>query len=133
MEKEVNFRIQCGWNNWKKMSRVICERRVPVKVKSKVYKAVIRPTLIYGLGAAPLKKVEERKFNVTDEDARMDVGKHVGREVIEMEVEDVLRRGRPRPRLKNRINADMRGKDIAEESVSNRNMQRRLIQNGEPE
>lgn len=50
-----------------------------------------------------------------------------------MEVEDVLRRGRPRPRLKNRINADMRGKDIAEESVSNRNMQRRLIQNGEPE
>ena len=30
METEVNFRIQCGWNNWRKVSGVLCDRRVPV-------------------------------------------------------------------------------------------------------
>ncbi|XP_042889472.1 uncharacterized protein LOC122264575 [Penaeus japonicus] len=66
MEKEVNFRIQCGWNNWSKISGAICDRRVPVKVKSKVHKALVRPALIYGLAAAPLKKIEERKFDVAE-------------------------------------------------------------------
>ena len=35
--KEVNYRIQCGWNNWRKVSGVICDRRVPVKLKGKVH------------------------------------------------------------------------------------------------
>ena len=38
-EKEVNYRIQCGWNNWRKVSGVICDRRVPGKLKGKVHKA----------------------------------------------------------------------------------------------
>ncbi|XP_063586291.1 uncharacterized protein LOC134763659 [Penaeus indicus] len=33
MERKVNFRIQCGWNNWKKVSGVICDKRVPVRLK----------------------------------------------------------------------------------------------------
>ena len=36
MEKEVNSQIQCGWNNWWKVSGEICDSRVPVKVKGKV-------------------------------------------------------------------------------------------------
>ncbi|XP_063584720.1 uncharacterized protein LOC134762275 [Penaeus indicus] len=55
MEREVNFRIQCGWNNWRKVSGVICDKRVPVRLKGKVHKAVVRLALIYGLEAAPLK------------------------------------------------------------------------------
>ena len=31
MENEVYFCIQCGWNNWWKVSGVICDKRVPVK------------------------------------------------------------------------------------------------------
>ena len=46
MEKEVNFRIQCGWNNWQKVSGVICNRRVPVNVKGKVHKAMVRPAMM---------------------------------------------------------------------------------------
>ncbi|XP_042880448.1 uncharacterized protein LOC122258517 [Penaeus japonicus] len=66
MEKEVSFRIQCGWSNWRKVYGVICDRRVPVRVKSKVHTAAVKPALIYGLGAAPLKKVEERKLDVAE-------------------------------------------------------------------
>ena len=58
-EKEVNYRIQCGWNNWRKVSGVICDRRVPVKLKGKVHRAVVRPALTYGLEAAPMKKKED--------------------------------------------------------------------------
>ncbi|XP_063597217.1 uncharacterized protein LOC134773901 [Penaeus indicus] len=66
MEKEVNFRIQCGWNNWRKVSGVICDKRVPVRLKGKVHKAVVRPALIYSLEVAPLKKSEEKKMNAAE-------------------------------------------------------------------
>jgi hypothetical protein len=58
------FRIQCGWNNWRKISGVLCDRNVPVELKGKVYKSVVGPALTYGLQAAPLQKVEEWKFTV---------------------------------------------------------------------
>ncbi|XP_063609952.1 uncharacterized protein LOC134783878 [Penaeus indicus] len=46
MEREVNFRIRCGWNNWRKISGIIRDKRVPVRLKGKVHKAVVRPALI---------------------------------------------------------------------------------------
>ena len=30
---EVNRKIQCGWNNWRKMSGVLCDKRIPPTVK----------------------------------------------------------------------------------------------------
>ena len=66
MEKEVNNRIQCGWSNWRKVSGVICDRKVPIRLKGRVHKAVVRPAMTYGLGAAPLKKLEERKLDVAE-------------------------------------------------------------------
>ena len=36
--REVKKRVQAGWNGWSRMSRVICDRRVPARVKGKVYK-----------------------------------------------------------------------------------------------
>ena len=63
MGNEVNFQIQCGWNNWRKVSGVICDRRVPVRVKGKVHKTVARPAMAYWLEAAPLKKSEEKKMD----------------------------------------------------------------------
>ncbi|XP_037775501.1 uncharacterized protein LOC119572460 [Penaeus monodon] len=59
MDKEVNFIIQSGWHNWRKVSGVLCDRRVPIRLKGKVHKAVVRPALTYGLEAAPLKKLGE--------------------------------------------------------------------------
>ena len=41
MENKVNLRIKCGWHNWRKVSGVICYRRVPVRVKGKVHKTVV--------------------------------------------------------------------------------------------
>ena len=35
--REVKKRVQTGWNGWRRMSGVICDRRVPARVKGKVY------------------------------------------------------------------------------------------------
>ncbi|XP_037782014.1 uncharacterized protein LOC119578515 [Penaeus monodon] len=64
--REIKHRIQCGWNNWRKVSGVICDKRVLVKLKGKVHKSVVRPAMTYGLETAPLRKVEERKLDVAE-------------------------------------------------------------------
>lgn len=66
MGRELKHRIQCGWNNWRKVSGVTCDRRVSVKLKGKVHKSVVRPTMTYGLETAPLRGVEERKLDVAE-------------------------------------------------------------------
>ncbi|XP_037781063.1 uncharacterized protein LOC119577547 [Penaeus monodon] len=49
MDKEVHFRIQSGWNNWR-VSGVLCDIGVPIRLKE----------------AAPLKKLEEKKLDVAE-------------------------------------------------------------------
>jgi hypothetical protein len=42
---------------WKQLSSVLCDRKVPVKTKGKVYKTAVRPALLYGSERwAPHKK-----------------------------------------------------------------------------
>ena len=36
-EREVKKRVQAGWNGWRRVSGVICNRRLPARVKGKVY------------------------------------------------------------------------------------------------
>ena len=36
METEITNRVGAGWRNWKKCSGVLCDRRMPVKLKGKV-------------------------------------------------------------------------------------------------
>ena len=47
--REVKKGEQAGWNGWRRMSGVICDRRVPARVKGKMYKAAVRPAMLYGL------------------------------------------------------------------------------------
>ena len=47
------------------MSGVVCDRRIPVRLKGKLYKTLVRLALKYGLEAAPLKKTQERRLDVT--------------------------------------------------------------------
>ena len=55
-EGKVWRRVQAGWNKWRKVSRVICNRRLPATVKGKVYSSVVRPALVYGLEMVAVTK-----------------------------------------------------------------------------
>ena len=48
-EREVKRRVQVRWNRWKSVSGVICDRRLPARVKGKAYSLVARPAMVYGL------------------------------------------------------------------------------------
>ena len=60
-EREVKKRVQAGWNGWRRVSGVICNKRLPARVKGKVYSSVVRPAMAYGLEtvAVTKKQVEE--------------------------------------------------------------------------
>ena len=48
-ESKIKRRLQAGWNGWRKVSGVICDKRLPARVKVKVYNSVVRPAMMYEL------------------------------------------------------------------------------------
>ena len=47
METEIAKRVGAGWMNWKKCSGVLCDKKMPVKLKGKVYRTVLLDLLCY--------------------------------------------------------------------------------------
>ena len=43
LDAEVTHRVQSGRKNWKIVSGVLCDRRMNVKIRRKVYRTVVRP------------------------------------------------------------------------------------------
>ena len=64
--REVTKRVQAGWNSWRRMSGVICDRRVPARVKGKVYRVAVRPAMLYGLETVALTKRQEVEMEVAE-------------------------------------------------------------------
>ena len=48
------------------MSGVICDRRVPARVKGKVYRVAVRPAMLYGLETVALTKTQEAEMEVAE-------------------------------------------------------------------
>ena len=55
-KREVKEKLQAGWNGWRKVSGVICDRRLTVRVKGKVYSTVVRPAMVYGFETVAITK-----------------------------------------------------------------------------
>jgi len=55
-QKEVKKRIQAGWNGWRKINGIMCDRKLSAKVKGRIYKVAVRPALMFGLETTALPK-----------------------------------------------------------------------------
>ncbi|KAK3572727.1 hypothetical protein QTP86_006995 [Hemibagrus guttatus] len=65
--KEVKKRVQAGWNGWRKVSGVLCERKIcDRRIKGKVYRTVVRPAMLYGLETVSLRKRQESELEVAE-------------------------------------------------------------------
>ena len=62
METEITKRVGAGWRNWNKCSGVLCDIRMQVKLKGKVYKTVIRSAMLYGAETWDTTKRQENRM-----------------------------------------------------------------------
>ena len=152
-------------DGWRKVSGVICSRRLSARVKGKMYSSVVRPTMAYGLETMAItkKQVDEMEIaemkmlrfaiRVTRNDKirneyirgtikveRLEMKiredklrwyghvmrrdqEHVGRRVMEMELEERGKEGGQRGRLKRRyldvVKADMEKVGGREKNIKN--------------
>jgi hypothetical protein len=48
IDEDVSHKIKVGWLKWRQASDVLCDPRVPLKLKGKFYRTAIRPVMLYG-------------------------------------------------------------------------------------
>ena len=65
-KRKVKKRVQAGWNGWRKISGVICDRRLPARVKEKVYSSVVRLVIVYGLKTVAITKKQVEEMEVAE-------------------------------------------------------------------
>jgi hypothetical protein len=56
IDEDLSHRIKVSWLKWRQASDVLCDPRVPLKLKGKFYKTAIRPTMLYGAECWPTKR-----------------------------------------------------------------------------
>ena len=56
---------------WKQLTGVLCDKNVPIKLKDKVYKTVIKPTMTYGAESWAVRKRREQIACSRNEDANV--------------------------------------------------------------
>ncbi|EYB97639.1 hypothetical protein Y032_0139g2136 [Ancylostoma ceylanicum] len=61
------------------MTGVLCDKNIPDRFKSKVYRAVVQSVALYGAECWPATKEVERRLSDGDEDVTMDGGCHTCR------------------------------------------------------
>ncbi|KAL6563417.1 hypothetical protein OROGR_002376 [Orobanche gracilis] len=65
-EDDVIHRIKAGWLRWRAAIGVLCDKKVPLKLKGKFYRAAIRPAMLYGSECWAMKKSLECKLEATE-------------------------------------------------------------------
>ncbi|KAH0469003.1 hypothetical protein IEQ34_002235 [Dendrobium chrysotoxum] len=66
IDGDIINRIQVGWLKWRNASGLLCDIKVPVKLKGKFYKMVVRPAMLYGVECWPLKEKHNTKLSVAE-------------------------------------------------------------------
>ncbi|KAK3570673.1 hypothetical protein QTP86_024754 [Hemibagrus guttatus] len=64
--EEVKKQVQALWNGWRKVSRVLCDRKISARIKGKVYRTLVRPAMLYGLETVSLRKRQESELEVAE-------------------------------------------------------------------
>ena len=62
-QADVNNMIRIGWMKWKEVSGVMCDWKMPVELKDRVFKTIIRPAMTYGSECWAVMQKGENKLN----------------------------------------------------------------------
>ena len=48
IDSAISHCIRTGWQKWKNASGILCNKKIPIRLKGRVYHMVVRPALLYG-------------------------------------------------------------------------------------
>ena len=64
IDEYVSHRIQAWWVKWRQASSILCDRKVPHKLKGKFYRTAIRLAMLYGAECWATKRQHVQKISV---------------------------------------------------------------------
>ena len=59
-------RTKVGWMKWRQASSILCDKRVPQKLKGKFYRTAVRPAMLYGTECWPTKRRYVQQLGVAE-------------------------------------------------------------------
>ena len=66
IDRDVDLRVQAAWSSWRKLTGVLYDRKIPLRLKAKIYETIIRPALTYGSECWAMKVTNKRKIVTTE-------------------------------------------------------------------
>jgi len=66
IDEDVIHRIRAGWMKWRQASGILCDRKVPQKLKGKFYMTTIRPAMLHGAKYWTTKRQHVQKISVAE-------------------------------------------------------------------
>ncbi|VDP18818.1 unnamed protein product [Heligmosomoides polygyrus] len=63
---EVNSLVSAAWSKWPSLNGVLCDRKIPERLKSKIYRTVFGPVAMYGAECWPVTKEVETRLSVME-------------------------------------------------------------------
>ena len=64
--KDVENRVPKAWSKWRELNEVICDKKIPKKLKLLIYQTVISPTLLYRCEAWAMSVKDEKRVTTTE-------------------------------------------------------------------
>ena len=65
-DDDIKHRTSVGWMKWRENSSVFCDKKMPRKLKGKLYATVIRPALLYASECWTMYKTYESKLTAAE-------------------------------------------------------------------
>nr|XP_016439642.1 PREDICTED: uncharacterized protein LOC107765498 [Nicotiana tabacum] len=66
IDEDVAYCIRAGWMKWRLTFDVLCDRNVPLRLKGKFYRVLVRPAMLYGAECWPVKNSRLQKMRVAE-------------------------------------------------------------------
>ncbi|XP_047267018.1 uncharacterized protein LOC107853402 [Capsicum annuum] len=66
IDEDVSHRIGTGWIKWRLASGILCDKKVPLKLKGKFYRVAVRPAMLYGAECWSVKNSHIQKLKVAE-------------------------------------------------------------------
>ncbi len=74
--EEVNIRIKAGWSCFGRYKDILCDQKLPMSLRRRMYDQCVLPTVSYGAETWTTKKQLEQKLNCSESNGKKNAIKY---------------------------------------------------------